>query len=190
MHFLSVCCDIICPEINKHSNSRMWVCFVYSTNLKSCWKSTQSTSCTIFKFSGLCGAPCRLAPKGMSPLPPHVLHPWSPPMLFSLLYVFPSECWFSSSVWWFFWQFAHFCVTVHSPAWGSSSSWPVVSREGKDELLMGRGAGARPLAWALSAACGYPAFQPVRIFTASTWDCASVDCCLVQAGWGGQYVRT
>ena len=70
-----------------------------------------------------------------------------------LVYVFPSECWFSSSVWWFFWQFAHFCVTVHSPAWGSSSSWPVVSREGKDELLMGRGAGARPLAWALSAAC-------------------------------------
>ena len=57
MHFLSVCCDIICPEMNKHSNSRMWACFVYSTNLKSCWKSTKSTSCTIFKFSGLSVVP-------------------------------------------------------------------------------------------------------------------------------------
>lgn len=57
MHFLSVCCDIICPEMKKHSNSRMWACFVYSTNLKSCWKSTKSTSCTIFKFSGLSVVP-------------------------------------------------------------------------------------------------------------------------------------
>lgn len=116
MHFLSVCCDIICPEMNKHSNSRMWACFVYSTNLKSCWKSTESTSCTIFKFSGPCGAPCKLAPKGMSPLPPHVLHPWSPPMLFSLLYVFPSECWFSSSVWWFFGNLLIFVLQcIHLP---------------------------------------------------------------------------
>lgn len=93
-----------------------------------------------FKFSGLCDAPCRLVPKGMSPLPPHLLHPWSPPMLFSLLYVFPSGCWFSSSVWWFF---GNLLIFVHSPAWGSSFHGHGFRGEGQDELLTGRGAGAQ-----------------------------------------------
>lgn len=72
----------------------------------------------------------------------------------------PPECWFSSSVWWFFWRFAHLCVTVHSPAWVFSSLQPVISREGQDELLRGKGARACLLAWMLSTTCGSPALQP------------------------------
>ena len=31
-----------------------------------------------------------------------------------------------------------------------------------------------------------PAFQPAGIFAASAWECASMDCRLVQVGWGGR----
>lgn len=63
--FLYVCHIIICPEINKYSNSR--VC-TYSANLKI------EISCKIFKIlCNLCGAPCSVDRHPQTCLLPHNL---------------------------------------------------------------------------------------------------------------------